>query len=158
MIKVTNNYLDAEDFYILQKTIGEEFFPWHIAQKENPLVFYHTVFRKENGTERPSKFMPIILNNLLKKLKLKSIEECQINLVCKSKEQIEMTRNINKDNDIDSKTVILFINTSDSYIECLNHKIEAVENRIIFLESGALHSFFSPVRDSFASFLKIDYL
>ena len=88
MIEVTNNYLDNNEFYKINKIIFGETFPWYFNHEKE--FFHHLVKIDENNKRESSFFVTPVLSKLLVALKATNVIHSSISFCVKTNEIIEI--------------------------------------------------------------------
>jgi hypothetical protein len=146
-IKVIENFLDKDSFYLLKKEVESDMFPWYfnVVVLEKDLnkkmlnkynfQFTHTFFINEKIN---SDYINI-LETLINKINPSEIFRIKINNLPVSKNKIEHGYHIDYPN---ATTCIFYINSNNGYTKFKknNKKIISKENKIVFFNSNLQHT------------------
>jgi len=157
--KIKNNFLNKEYFNLLNQTFLNNMFPWYYQKdkvdvNDNQFQFTHVFYdnKKENSN------YSYILNELFKKINLKTIIKAKLNLTTKRKKFEKF--NFHTDTDIKCNTAILYLNTNNGKTVFENKKllpVNSVENRIIIFPSHIKHAGTTHTDTNFRIVLNINY-
>jgi len=128
-IKVENNFLDNNLFWVICKLITNSDFPWYIGRQPNDLI--HNLIYEPNLKKENSFYAPKILDPIIFKLNIKKIisSKLTLNFSSSSIKEISFPQ---EDIDISNKSFrgFLCMNTNNSEINISGiDKIPLVENR-----------------------------
>jgi len=153
MIQVTNNFLNNEEFFKIQKTIWGVDFPWFI---KSPGVFFHHLYDKEKNKLSPFIY---ILDSLNKNLKVSTLIDSQILMTLKTDKAVESEVANSKDIYDKSMKSILFFNTSNASVNISGLKIiKCEENRLLTLPTNIAHFGATQTDEPINIVLTINYL
>ena len=151
MIKVINNYLNNNDFFIIKKLIQKDNIPWYLNKDEN--IFYHGMISK---AEINSIFINIV-DPFLKAIEHKKILDLHVQYfsytkqINKSKPHIDVNEN--------SRTSILFLDTNDGYTEIIGGpKVNSQENRVFSFPSKMPHIHTSTTNENGRYVINMSYI
>tara|TARA_R100000329_G_scaffold60146_1_gene53889 strand:- start:89 stop:562 length:474 start_codon:yes stop_codon:yes gene_type:complete len=155
MIEVTNNYLDNNEFYKINKIIFGETFPWYFNHEKE--FFHHLVKIDENNKRESSFFVTPVLSKLLVALKATNVIHSSISFCVKTNEIIEIPPLNELDKETDSFRAILFLNTNNGYTQIVGgDKIDSVENRLLVFPSNVPY-FHTTSSDNFRTLLQLHF-
>lgn len=141
-MKITDNFLNKKYFNLLNNTFLNNMFPWYYQNNksnvnDNEFQFTH-VFYNDNKENSSCLY---ILNELFKKIKLKTLIRVKLNLTTKRKKIKKF--NFHVDTDIKCNTAILYLNTNNGKTVFEDKKllpVNSVENRIVIFPSHIKHA------------------
>lgn len=158
MFNVINNFIDNEHLFKIQKIITNNNFPWYI-NGQDPFILAHKIINRIDGkVSINSDFFSPITEDIIKKLKIKKFNFCQLTLFARNKSVKEFNNNFNLEDTSLTKKAILFLNTSNGYIETLESKLEAVENRVLIFNKRTPFKLYTQTDANYMIMLEIDYL
>ena len=156
MISVTNNFLNNDRFFEIQKLLSSKKFPYFLTQ--DPKVLVHPIIDK---TEY-SLFLESLISKLSEQLKVKTILSSETYLIIKDKENLSL--NIGKKDPYNislndnSLTSLLYINSNNGYTQILGKdKIDPVQNRLLTFSSNISYKETTPTDESFKLVIKLTY-
>jgi hypothetical protein len=157
--KKIDNFLNKEYFNLLNETFLNNMFPWYYQDNkvninDNQFQFTHLFY--ENNKEN-SPYLGI-LNDLFKKIELKTLIRAKLNLTTKRKEIEKFDFHI--DTDIKCNTAVLYLNTNNGKTIFEDEKllsVNSVENRIIIFPSHIKHAGTTHTDTNFRIVLNINY-
>jgi len=157
--KIKNNFLNKKYFNLLNETFLNNMFPWYYQKdkvdvNDNQFQFTHVFYdnKKENSSYLN------ILDELFKKINLKTIIRVKLNLTTKRKKFKKF--NFHTDTDIKCNTAILYLNTNNGKTVFEDKKllsVNSVENRIIIFPSHIRHAGTTHTDTNFRIVLNINY-
>ena len=141
--KVVENFLSQKNYKTLYNAINNEYFPWYYnnyktdddKNKLSHYQFTHTFFK--NNKINSNYF--IILESLLKKLKIKSLNRIKANLNPISHKLVEFTEHEDVPNDSTHRSMIYYLNSNNGYTKIKNKKIKSKANKAVFFPSHTSH-------------------
>tara|TARA_R110000824_G_scaffold8482_2_gene38586 strand:+ start:176 stop:682 length:507 start_codon:yes stop_codon:yes gene_type:complete len=149
MFKVIDNFLDKESFVKLQyEVLLSRNFPWYFQDMKdleyvdkknvndlNQFQFTHVLYAEN----KPTSEWFILMQPLLKKLKVKSLIRIKANLIPYSPKLYEGY--YHTDNPFSCLSAIYYINNNNGYthFEKNNKKVNSKENRIVMFDSKLKH-------------------
>jgi len=158
MFNVINNFIDNENFFKIQKIITNNNFPWFISDKDT-LTFSHILIDKiDDKVSINSDFFGFITEDIIKKLQIQKINFCKLTLFARNKSNKEFSNNSDLQNVSLNKKAIFFLNTSNGYIETLESRLEAQENRILIYNIRTPFKLYTQTDTDYMVVLEIDYL
>lgn len=149
-IHVFNDFLNPEDFKIIQDLLLGDSFPWYFnegivySDEDNPDYFQFTHVFFSDICNFSSYFE--ILSPILMRLKPVSLLRIKSNLLTKTEKNIEHGYHIDFPHLKDKKnqqftTAIFYINTNDGYTKFKDGNIvKSVENRLVMFDSKVPHT------------------
>ena len=157
--KIIDNFLNKKYFNLLNETFLNNMFPWYyqnykVDVNDNQFQFTHIFY--DNNKENSS-FLHI-LNELFKKIKLKTLIRAKLNLTTKTKKFEKFDYHV--DTDIKCNTAILYLNTNNGKTVFENKKllsVNSVENRIVIFPSHIKHAGTTHTDTNFRLVLNINY-
>lgn len=143
-MKVIDNFLDKDNFKILQETLLSYNFPWYLQNGVNVIgdeffQFTHNFYKEFQIVSH----LYEIINPLIKKINPISLIRIKANLLTKTEKIIEHGMHIDQFGKITpkSKTAVFYCNTNNGYTKFENgDKIESIENRIAIFNNSLYHS------------------
>jgi len=158
MFNVINNFIDNEHLFFIQKIISSVNFPWFIVN-QNPFILSHKIIDKvDNKISINSDFFQPITEDIIKKLKVEKINFCQLSLFTNNKSQREIPNRLDLENFCLNNKAVFFINSSNGYVETLESKLEAVENRVLIFDRRTPFKIHTQTDTNYMVILEIDYL
>lgn len=141
MISVIDNYLDKNNFEMLQAVFTSPSIAWYYntyspnkykKRDKGNFYFNHTFFMKNEITS-PNFHT---LKSLLDKLDVKAIVSIKLNLYPQTSKVME--HNLQKDYNFTLKSALFYINTCDgyTYFKNMNKKVNSIANRIVLFDSS----------------------
>ena len=141
MFKVVDNFLEKEEFKIIQKDISSNYFPWFFEEevvdsKDDLKTYYftHSFFKPYYHT---SHFLNM-WDNLLNKIECNSLIRIKGNLFLGEKKHRK--HKAHKDYPYKHKGCLLYINDNNGYTYFKEGKVKPKENRVVFFDPSELHS------------------
>ena len=158
MFNVVNNFIDNEHLFSIQKIINSVNFPWFIVN-QNPFILSHKIIDKvDNKISINSDFFTPLTEDIIKKLKVEKINFCQLSLFTKDKSPKEIPDRLDLENFSLNNKAVFFINSSNGYVETLESKLEAVENRVLIFNRRTPFKIHTQTDTNYMAILEIDYL
>jgi len=158
MFNVINNFIDNEHLFKIQKIITNNNFPWYINEQDPFILAHKLIDRVDDKVSINSDFFSPITEDIIKKLEIKKFNFCQLTLFARNKSVKEFNNNFNLKDISLTKKAILFLNTSNGYIETLESKLEAVENRVLIFNKRTPFKLYTQTDANYMIMLEIDYL
>ena len=157
--KIIDNFLNKKYFNLLNETFLNNMFPWYYQKhkvhvNDNQFQFTHLFY--DNNKENSSCLY--ILNELFKKIKLKTLVRAKLNLTTKTKKFEKFVFHV--DTDVKCNTAILYLNTNNGKTVFENKKllpVNSVENRIVIFPSHIKHAGTTHTDTDFRLVLNINY-
>jgi len=162
-MKVIDNFLDDDEFNIIQQYFLNEDFTWYlndsIANKRKGIdqyQFIHLFF----DISRPSltDWSPF-LTPLLQKLKAKYIFRIKANLRPRTSQGV--LSDYHTDMDLNQQTAIFYLNTNNGYTKFQDNTLEdvpSVANRLLTFYGGLKHCGCSATDSNYRIVLNINYI
>ena len=139
-LKVIENYLDNETYYILNKEINSFYFPLYYADyvsyrnKKDGFMFNHTFYNK--GIT--SSFFDKIVLPLIKPLDVKNLIRAKLNFYTNQTHHIK--HDYHTDSEEDHKVALYSLNTNNGYTEFENGPIvKSVANQLCVFDGKLKH-------------------
>lgn len=145
-MKITNDFLDKEDFEKIQNFFLSSDFPWyyndHINYPGEDIGGFKQFTHMLYNNLRPTSFAYDNLDPILSKIKPFAIARIKANLVTKHTEVVEHGYHIDFTNaPTGSLTSILYLNDNDGYTKFKNGaKIESKANRLVTFDGNMAHT------------------
>ena len=162
-LKWYEKYFHYNYFYRLKEIVESSNFPWEYrnfsakfsdnfyAPEDNS--FFHFIHDIYYNNKQVSPFYQEL--NRIDEVNEKKIIEAKIVCYMGSKEIVKHFPRI--DYSFFNKCMILFLNTCNGGLEISNTKIEAIENRVVFLNGNDVYNTYSCTNSKRFMFLKINY-
>ena len=139
-LKIVKNYLDNENYYILNKEINSDYFPLYYTNnvsyrnKKDSFMFNHIFYN--NGVN--SSFFEKIVLPLIKPLNVKNLIRAKLNFYTNQKHQIKHV--YHTDSEEDHKVALYSLNTNNGYTEFENGPIvKSVANQLCVFDGKLKH-------------------
>jgi len=158
MFNVINNFIDNEHLFNIQKIITNNNFPWYINERDPFILAHKIINRMDDKVSVNSDFFSPITENIIKKLEIKKFNFCQLTLFARNKSVKKFNNNFNSEDIFLTKKVILFLNTCHGYIETLESRLEAVENRVLIFDKKTPFKLYTQTDTNYMIMLEIEYL
>ena len=144
-MKITENFLNNDDFQRIKETMLSGFFPWFYSkgisyQLDPSHQFVHNFYSEDH---MHSNYF-YLLKPFLDKLNIRSLIRIKANFLSKTEKIIEHSFHV--DNDVventTQKTAVFYLNTNNGYtlFKNNNKKIKSEENKIIVFNSKEQHA------------------
>jgi hypothetical protein len=160
-MKIIDNFLNKEDFKLLQDNILTYNFPWYFNNGVNAIgdeyfQFTHNFYKKFHVTSH----LYNLIEPLIKKINPLSLIRIKANLITRTLKIIEHGMHIDQSgNKIPkSKTAIFYCNNNNGYTKFENgDKVKSVENRIVVFNNSLYHSGSSCTDEKIRVVININY-
>ncbi len=143
-MEVIDNFLDKDNFKILQDNLLSYNFPWYLTDGVN--VVGDEFFQFNHHFYKEFKIMSHLydlVEPLIKKIDPISLIRIKANLLTKTEKIIEHGMHIDQSGKSipKSKTAIFYCNSNNGYTKFENgKKIESIENRLVIFNNNLYHS------------------
>ena len=144
--EVFDNFLDKNDFKVIQDVIMGDFFPWYFnpvkvsgePYSKNNFQFTHS-FYKDN---MPTSDYYSLMQPLISKMGIKPLVRIKANLTTITPEKIYYGYHTDQPDLSDNlKTAVFYINNNDGVTSFKNGpEINSVENRLVVFDTKLLHT------------------
>ena len=141
MFKIIDNFLNKEEFKIIEEQMTNDRFPWYFnkhittAKKDDDSFYYFSHCFYENPFKISEFFYS--LNCILQKINFKSITRVKGNLY--TSEKRSRKHNVHVDRDYSHKGCLFYINTNNGFNYFKNEKVKPVANRVVFFDPSEKH-------------------
>jgi len=160
-MKIIDNFLDKENFKLLQDNILTYNFPWYFNNGVNVIgdeyfQFTHNFYKEFHVTSH----LYNLIEPLIKKINPLSLIRVKANLITRTLKIIEHGMHIDQfgKKTPKSKTAIFYCNTNNGYTKFENgDKIESIENRIVVFNNSLYHSGSSCTDEKIRVVININY-
>jgi hypothetical protein len=152
---IYDNFLDKDDFLLIQETIMGSDFPWFFSDKKTSpessalfldgtsaqsydFQFTHALYR---DMVPQSEYFGLILP-LIKKMQIKAISRIKVNLTTMTPETVYYGNHVDYyDAPKNLKTAVFYINTNNG-ITLFEEgpKVESVANRLVIFDTNMVHT------------------
>jgi len=163
MIKIKDNYIKKEDMKNIKNMFLSNLFPWYVntnktsidpkeyTKDKNDYQLTHTfVANGEVNSNAYENLLPII-----NKMKVKNFIRIKANLVPNTDKIYKFEKH--KDQDLDCKAAIFYINTNNGLTIFDKEKVKAKENRMVFFKGNQIHQGTTCTDQKFKLLINFNY-
>jgi hypothetical protein len=156
MFKIKNNFLKKDTFKEIKYIVTHSNFNWYlqsnVVSTDKNIYFTH-MFYDEGQVLSP--FFKDIIVPFLKKLKLKTLFRCKLNLYPQTHKKI--IHGFHTDRTDNHNVLLYYFNTNNGQTLFKNKKIESIENRGVTFDGSLEHSSTTCTNQPYRITLNINY-